>query len=586
MVNEHSYINNNTTKIKKSTNTSHNNIWSTILKGVASSKIIRTKNILVLGEPSSGKTTLIHQLTKSTSTLQQREEDKHSLDTIININDKPLSNKIYKQQPLDNKQLALGYTYTNIQDKDTKVSARLGIYHLSAPGYLTLLQAVLNMEMIKDTMILIVLDWEQPWKMVEKLQQWMHMIHQVMSTFNHEDNEEMDQIRANVLKYMQDYVEHDATTNEKISPSSSLLSTDQASLPLTEGVLTINYGVPLAVVCCKSDAQANLEKTQGFKQGRLDYIQQILRTICMKYGAALFYTSTSHPHTFTDLRQYILHRTLINASFQKQAQVMDRDTLMIPAGWDSWKKIKVLEEHFDCRSVSDLWDMDMKAWEIGQPANMTQGLQAMYTNAIHKQPGFDYVPSTNPSLILCQDEQTFLERHLDTLQRNGPTDNQHHRPGIIGPLGTSTTPSSLDILHTDHATSPLSRIDNIKDLNHSLKRLALDKLNKGSTVPLSTSASDTVATTSSISINNEHNDNNTSSSNEILNNFFQSLLCKKSASSSTSSRPSANLDNPSNSSSVKHQLYASTSFRRSRLMNVSNVEKSASSVHQVKTLME
>jgi dynein light intermediate chain 1 len=82
-------------------------------------------------------------------------------------------------------------------------------------------------------------------------------------------------------------------------------------------------------------------------------------------GAALFYSSTLHPYTFHNLREYILHRVLNTPSkpypFRLKAQVIERDTVLVPSGWDSWGKIRILREGFDCDHVSEGWDADMDA---------------------------------------------------------------------------------------------------------------------------------------------------------------------------------------------------------------------------------
>jgi hypothetical protein len=79
----------------------------------------------------------------------------------------------------------------------------------------------------------------------------------------------------------------------------------------------------------------------------------------------LFYTSTLHPYTFHQLREYILHRVLSTPAksylFQIKAQTIERDTVLVPSGWDSWGKIKVLREGFDCEHVNEGWDADMDA---------------------------------------------------------------------------------------------------------------------------------------------------------------------------------------------------------------------------------
>lgn len=84
-------------------------------------------------------------------------------------------------------------------------------------------------------------------------------------------------------------------------------------------------------------------------------------------GAALFYTSTLHPHTFHNLRQYTLHRLLSVPSkpypFGTRAMVVERDTVLVPAGWDSWGKVRVLREGFDCEGASSEWDADLDEGE-------------------------------------------------------------------------------------------------------------------------------------------------------------------------------------------------------------------------------
>lgn len=41
--------------------------------------------------------------------------------------------------------------------------------------------------------------------------------------------------------------------------------------------------------------------------------------------------------------------------FLHRANVVDRDALLVPAGWDSWGKIKVLRDSFDAHSTSLAW---------------------------------------------------------------------------------------------------------------------------------------------------------------------------------------------------------------------------------------
>lgn len=97
-------------------------------------------------------------------------------------------------------------------------------------------------------------------------------------------------------------------------------------------------------------------------------------------GAALFYTSSTQPSTYSLLRSYILHRlhstpqSTDNTSsipttqisrfpFMYRANVLDRDAVMVPSGWDTWGKINVLRDGFDPASILDLVQKDLEEEE-------------------------------------------------------------------------------------------------------------------------------------------------------------------------------------------------------------------------------
>lgn len=118
-------------------------------------------------------------------------------------------------------------------------------------------------------------------------------------------------------------------------------------------------------------------------------------------GAAVFYTSQTLPSSYAKLRQYILHRLFAapastalatNASanpttptsssrpaapapiatsarasfpFPHRANVVDRDQVLVPAGWDSWGKIKIMRERFDCEQAGEGWEADLERLRAG-----------------------------------------------------------------------------------------------------------------------------------------------------------------------------------------------------------------------------
>lgn len=96
-------------------------------------------------------------------------------------------------------------------------------------------------------------------------------------------------------------------------------------------------------------------------------------------GAALFYT-TPQPTTLAQLRLYALHLlftppppspSLSTAPaeptapirnpfpFPHRPNVLDRDRILVPAGWDSWGKIAVVREGFDATRWGEGWERDL-----------------------------------------------------------------------------------------------------------------------------------------------------------------------------------------------------------------------------------
>jgi dynein light intermediate chain 1 len=227
-----------------------------------------------------------------------------------------------------------------------------------------------------------------------------------------------------------------------------------------------------------------LEQTQDYKDEQFDFIQQTLRCICMKckyhysfiiiiftaqvtrpsllffffinqVGASLFYTSTLQPFTFHNLRQYILHRLLSTPTksypFNMKAQVVERDTVLVPSGWDSFGKLRVLREGFDCEAVHQGWESDIDALTDRQQPG-SYGARGVYEEVI-ADPALEEQPLSNaPPPVTCEDEQAFFERHFETLQRATELPNSRQgtganaKPSVVGPLGFTT--NAIDLVRT------------------------------------------------------------------------------------------------------------------------------------------
>lgn len=83
------------------------------------------------------------------------------------------------------------------------------------------------------------------------------------------------------------------------------------------------------------------------------------------------------PPTLQVLRQYALHLLFAPPApslgistegaapirnpflFPHKPNTLDRDRIVVPAGWDSWGKIAVLRDGFDAKAWGEAWEHDL-----------------------------------------------------------------------------------------------------------------------------------------------------------------------------------------------------------------------------------
>jgi dynein light intermediate chain 1 len=83
----------------------------------------------------------------------------------------------------------------------------------------------------------------------------------------------------------------------------------KAELPLAEGVLKVNLGIPIIVACSKSDLLLRGEKAQ-YLEDNLDFMQRHLRSYCLSYAASLVFIENIGGTNVEVLYRYIMHRVL------------------------------------------------------------------------------------------------------------------------------------------------------------------------------------------------------------------------------------------------------------------------------------
>lgn len=68
--------------------------------------------------------------------------------------------------------------------------------------------------------------------------------------------------------------------------------------------------------------------------------------------------------------------------FHHRPNTLDRDRIVVPAGWDSWGKIGVLREGFEARVWGEAWDTDLAEGSMTEDAG---GVKKMYRTLVPDQ---------------------------------------------------------------------------------------------------------------------------------------------------------------------------------------------------------
>jgi dynein light intermediate chain 1 len=318
-------------------------IWSTLLNSVSTGKRLAEKQLIVLGgSPESQREFLESISTESTSSRRDRQARKP-----------PIAN-----------QFALGYTYQDVLDADHEdILARMSVYTLSepSPSYGSLLKPLLTPRMIPNTLIVILLDWNQPWNWVRQLRSWIRLLRSIVASLDDESKIAMEE----TLNFWR--------SQKRTAAGDGQSADTEGPIPLGPGELDEPLGVPLSVVCQNADRIEQLEKDGGWKEEQFDFVLQFIRTILLKHGASLIYTMPSAPGSL----QTLIHTSLgIQSTLQKKQlkhNVTDRDHILVPPSWDSWGKIRILIEGFDVEGASKAWSQDIQPLPEDESTQLANG---------------------------------------------------------------------------------------------------------------------------------------------------------------------------------------------------------------------
>lgn len=382
-----------TSQKKDSGNDPKDNLWSSILSEVqnqSSTKLPSNKSVLVLGDNAAGKTTLIAK-------LQGVEDPK--------------------------KGSGLEYAYIDVRDEYRDDLTRLGVWVLDGdPGHVNLLKYALNEKNFPHTLVILTVSMTAPWSWKEQLDHWTKILSEHVEKLNISSEVRKD-AEERLKNAWQNYCEtgDELDANSPMNKRAARLSSveDEAMLPLPDEVLTKNLGLDLVVVVTKTDYMTTLEKEYDYRDEYFDFMQQWIRRFCLQHGASLFYTSVKEDKNCDLLYKYLTHR-IYDLPFRTPALVVEKDAVLIPAGWDNLNKISILYENMHSCKAEDY-----------------------YTDVI-APPQQRKTVSNRETEVQTEDEQQFLIRQQQVLMQ-GQTQTRGESPMRTPPSASKSMPrASMD----------------------------------------------------------------------------------------------------------------------------------------------
>ncbi|XP_066927107.1 cytoplasmic dynein 1 light intermediate chain 1-like [Clytia hemisphaerica] len=335
------------------------NFWKQILREVSAKSSRRfpsCKRILVLGNDGTGKTSLVMKLRRSGDDLLRGS--------------------------------GLEYTYLDVDDEERDEHTRLSVWIQSGEAHIKdLMKYVITKESIHHSLILLCIDISKPWNMLDQLENHVNILRQHLHTLNI-SAKILNELEKQVLRDFHMYKYNDEE-NKRLS--SNMEQDEQEMNQLAENMIVDNIGLPIVVAVTKTDNMSSLEQEHDYREEHFDFIQKNLRKFCLKCGASLIYTSTKENCNTSVLYKYLLHR-LYNFPLKDPAQIVEKDAIYIPAGWDNQSKINILDEH-------------IKTFD----ANET------FKDRIVKPVTRKYVNQEKE--VVAEDEQKFLEAQMAILSK-------------------------------------------------------------------------------------------------------------------------------------------------------------------------
>ncbi|KAF8778616.1 Cytoplasmic dynein 1 light intermediate chain 1 like protein [Argiope bruennichi] len=225
----------------------------------------------------------------------------------------------------------LEYYFLNVRDEYGENQTKLDVWVLDDdPSFQRLLKYVLNENTISDTTVVLTATMTKPWDMFRCICTWVEILQKHIAKLQIPATA-LEEQKSKVLRRFQEYVEPTMSIYGNLEEQNSSAEIEN------------NLGLEIIVVITQTEYMSVLQSEFGYIDEHFDFIQFSLRKFCLTYGAALLYLSVKEDRNCDILLKYILHK-IYAFPFRIPAMFLEKDSIFVPAGWDSENKIQALAE--------------------------------------------------------------------------------------------------------------------------------------------------------------------------------------------------------------------------------------------------
>ena len=293
-------------------------VWRKLLANTSSDRKAKKANVLIMGNETSGKRTLINAVLAS---LNQTNDIEIANDTTLLGESKKKTDHVY----------LMDYKYVRVNEfpeEDSEEMGKVNFYIVNRKY--EHFQHLLTQELLQNLMIVISLDLDNPDGLTESFIDWINFISNKLMAY-------ITELPSEIHEIMEENFEAVAIRNRSIYQP----STENDAEYEEPADITFSLKIPLLILANKSDALDKLTE-----QKALDFVQYKLRTLSVRYGAALMYVSSKLGQNVNTFINYLAYTMLDNKNIKLNVDLTN-ENLFVPFGFD---QLDILNDHFqDCQ---------------------------------------------------------------------------------------------------------------------------------------------------------------------------------------------------------------------------------------------